>query len=262
MTVVDKHEPGTFCWADVLLNDTEVGKKFYSDLFGWDVNDMPTPQGPVYTMFLRDGKTICALAPMPQGQEMPPHWNAYISVEDVDATAAKAVELGGVVVMPAMDVMTAGRMVFIQDPSGAIAGYWQPKDHIGAELIGETGTVGWNELLTRDVEAAKNFYTALLGWTANTQDMGGGVEYTTFMDGEAYRGGLMQMPEMVPEMVPANWTVYFLTDDADALAARVKELGGVVQVEPQDIPDVGRFTVVADPQGAVFAAIKMAESPS
>jgi len=149
--------------------------------------------------------------------------------------------------MEPFDVMDAGRMAFVMDPSGAAVALWQANQHVGAGLVNEPGTVVWNELITSDPKAV-SFYEDVLGVTTNTVDMGAG-KYTMFQVAGKEVGGTM--PPMA-EGVPNHWHVYFSVEDTDATAAKVKELGGTVVVEPFDTP-IGKMAVVADPQGAVFS---------
>jgi predicted enzyme related to lactoylglutathione lyase len=157
--------------------------------------------------------------------------------------------------MAPFDVMDAGRMSFVLDPSGAAVALWQADKHIGATLVNEPGTLNWNELITSD-QGVFAFYTAVTGLTAAVEDMGDGQPYAVFKAGEAPVGG-----SMLPQApgVPNHWHVYFGTDDADAAAAKAAETGGTVIVPPFDTP-VGRIAVLSDPQGAVFSVIKSASA--
>jgi predicted enzyme related to lactoylglutathione lyase len=155
--------------------------------------------------------------------------------------------------MAPFDVMDAGRMSFVMDPSGAPVALWQANQHIGATLVNEPGTLNWNELVTSDPGATR-FYADVTGLTAENMDMGEGQPYTVFKSGDAMVGG-----STAPQMpgVPSHWHVYFGTADADATAAKAAELGGSVVVPPFDTP-VGRIAVLSDPQGAMFSVIKNA----
>ena len=143
--------------------------------------------------------------------------------------------------------MDAGRMSFVLDPSGAAVAFWQANQHIGSSLVNEPGAVIWNELIT-DNPAAVTFYEQVLGVTTTTVDMGGN-KYTMFQVGDKEVGGTTP-PQMAG--VPNHWHVYFAVADADATAAKVRQLGGSVMVEPFDTP-IGKMAVVTDPQGAVFS---------
>lgn len=256
MAEMKEYTPGTFCWVDLGTTDAAAAKKFYAGLFGWELVDMPAGPDMVYTMAYVNGKDVAALYQMgPNEQGMPPHWNSYISVANVDEVAAKAKALGGTVLGEPFDVMTAGRMAMIQDPTGAVVAAWQPGEHAGAKLVNEPGAFSWNELATTDTQKAGDFYTGLFGWTTQVQDMGNFL-YTTFMNGDRMNGGMMQITKEWGD-VPPHWMVYFAVADCDASANTATSLGGKLLVQPTDIPQVGRFAMIQDPQGAVFAIIKM-----
>lgn len=116
------------------------------------------------------------------------------------------------------------------------------------------GAISWNELMTRDVEAAKHFYGALFDWKLETRDMGG-FSYTLASSGDQEVAGLMALTDDAAGM-PPNWGAYVTVDDVDATLKRVIELGGKVVVPAQDIPEVGRFAAFVDPQGAMLSVIK------
>jgi uncharacterized protein len=250
---------GTPNWVDLQTTDTAGAKAFYGQLFGWMFDDQPMPQGGPYSMATLGGESVAAIAP--QSPELaaagaPPMWNTYLAVDSVDDTAAKVEAAGGQVAMAPFDVMDAGRMAFIIDPSGAAVALWQASQHIGATLVNEPGTVTWNELITTDPSAAR-FYEQLLGITTSTMDMGIGP-YTLFEVGGQQVGGTVapQQPG-----TPNHWHVYFAVADADATAAKVAELGGKILAGPFDSP-VGRIAVAQDPQGAVFSFMQPAPPPA
>lgn len=119
------------------------------------------------------------------------------------------------------------------------------------------GRFVWYELMTTDPEAAKAFYTDVVGWGTAPFENASGMDYTMWTKGEAPIGGLMEMPEELRKHgAPPHWIGYVAVPDVDAAAARAKELGGTVHHGPEDIPEVGRFAVIADPQGAVLSAFK------
>jgi len=120
----------------------------------------------------------------------------------------------------------------------------------------QQGAFSWFELITSDVDGAKKFYANLFGW--NTEDMPmGDMNYTIVKVGEEGLGGIMSTPPQA-EGAPPNWGVYVTVDDVDATAGKAEELGGKILVPPTDIPNVGRFCVLQDPQGAVISAITYA----
>lgn len=247
MPIVDKYEPGMFCWVELATPDAAASKTFYTSLFGWSANDMPVPDG-VYTIFQKNGHDLGALY---QTKDVPPSWASYINVESADDSAKKAQDLGANLIAPPFDVMDIGRMSIVADPQGASFCLWQARKHIGATIRGETGTLCWNELMTSDIVVARDFYTKLFGWNLKPSP-----EYTEINVGTTGIGGMMQMtPDM--QGMPSSWAPYFAVDDCDATADTAKSLGAQVYVNPTDIPNVGRFAVLGDPQGATFDIIKV-----
>jgi predicted enzyme related to lactoylglutathione lyase len=233
----DEYAPGMPSWVDLGSPDIDGAADFYSGLFGWEA----TEPGPVeetggYRMFEYKGRPVAGLGP--QTNPGPPYWTTYVTVADADATVAKAEEAGG-------------RMAVFADPTGAAIAIWQPGTHPGAGLVSEPNTMCWNELSTRDVPAATEFYGQVFGWTAVPQ----GPYNEWQLDGTTV-GGMMQTPDMVPAEVPAHWLVYFAVEDTDAAVARAQELGGSVVVPPMDIQP-GRFATLTDPTGAMFAVITL-----
>lgn len=245
---VTKHEPGAFSWAELATSDSAGAKGFYGKLFDWSHTDSPAGPDMVYTMLQKGGKPVGALYQMgPQEKGMPPHWNTYFTVKSADDAAKKAADAGGKIMMAPFEVMTYGRMAVIQDPQGAFFCVWEPREHIGAQRVGETGAICWAELDTTDPESAAKFYTKVFPWTAKTSP-----EYTEWQLQGTSIGGMMKIPkEWGP--VPPNWLVYFMVDDVDAAVKKAGGLGAAPIVPGMDIPNMGRFAVLKDPQGAVFA---------
>jgi uncharacterized protein len=259
MSATLTHAPGTFSWADLGTPDPTAAKRFYTGLFGWAFDDRPISNDEYYTMLLQDGKAVAALYPQQADQRsagIPPHWLSYVTVESADRVSSHAAELGGTVLAPPFDVMEHGRMAVIQDPTGGVVALWEPRNHPGAGVLGEPGALCWNELCTRDPDRAGAFYADLLGWARETMPMPG-FEYTVFKRGEQPAGGMMAIQ---PEWgdVPPHWGVYFAVEDCDATAATATKMGGAVLMGPADIPDVGRFATLRDPQGAIFSVLQPA----
>lgn len=246
---------GTPCWIDIGTPDLDGAIAFYSDLFGWDVEKGPEEMGH-YSMARLRGKNVAGMA----DQQVPGMvvWTTYLAVDDVDATVASAVEHGGTVVAEAMNVEEFGRMAIVADPGGAVVALWQAGSHPGADLVNEPGTVCWNELTTRAVDASIEFYRTVLGMEC-THTPSDEMDYYEFQVGGRDVGGLMPMVgDMWPAELPNHWMVYFAVEDADATAARCVELGGQAPVPPTDIPP-GRFAVLNDPQGGHFSILHMNE---
>lgn len=248
------YEPGIPCWIDLASPDLDATVDFYSQLFGWDVPEAENAeQTGGYRLAMLTGKPVAGLMPQMQAGQ-PVAWSTYVAVTDADATAAKVKEAGGNVVAEPMDVLDLGRMAVFADPAGAFFGVWQPGTFVGAELVNEAGAFTWSELNTRDPDAAKQFYGAVFGWSYEDQEFEGMGTYTTIKLGDGMVGGMFDMRGRVPDEVPPNWLTYFAVDDTDATVAKVEELGGGVNMAAVDIAP-GRFAVVHDPFGGVFAVI-------
>jgi uncharacterized protein len=239
-----EHAPGTFSWADLSTTDTEGAKAFYTGLFGWDTEDNPIPEGGVYTMLKKGGKSVAALSATMEGQ--PPTWNSYITVESADDAAAAAGEKGGTVFMEPFDVMDVGRMAVVVDPTSAVFSVWEPRASIGAERVNEPGALSLNQLNTSDPDRAREFYSGVFGWRFDSVE-GGEAPYWGIYNGDRLNGGMM-------EQSPSAWLVYFGSEDVDADGGRIAELGGTVIVPPMPVPG-GHILVAQDPQGAVFALV-------
>jgi uncharacterized protein len=235
------YAPGTFSYAELATSDAAGAKTFYTALFGWSYNDQPLGGGQIYSTAQRDGKTVAAL----YASEQPPHWNCYVTVESADAAASRAGELGANVVAEPFDVLTAGRMAVISDPTGAVLQLWEPRENIGASLVNEPGALTWTDLITPDPTAAAAFYGDLFGWTTEEIPDAGG--YRVIKNGERSNGGMMPSPDGPPAWIP-----YFGHEDVDRAIEQVPALGGQVLNGPMRMPQ-GSIAVFMDPQGAVFS---------
>ncbi len=251
MAEMTSYPPGDFCWVELSTSDGNAAKQFYTSLFGWTASEMPMgPDQPPYVMLQKNGKDVGALY---ENKKVSPNWLSYVSVASADESAKKAKSLGGKLVADPFDVFDAGRMTTVQDPQGAMFAIWQPKQHFGAKLINEPNSMCWNELSTTDIDAARKFYSSLFNWKLKVSP-----DYTEAHVGDVAVGGLMQMSAQM-KGVPPHWMPYFAVTDCDGATKKAKSLGAKSYVEPMDIPKVGRFSVLADPQGATFAVIKLTQ---
>lgn len=258
---------GRFVWYDLMSPDEDASKAFYSSVAGWTTEPFqPVPEMPVYTMWMAGAAAIGGIGPIPEGQNIPPHWLLYIGADNVDETAEAIKNNGGTIMHGPEDIPTVGRFAMCQDPQGAVFAVFTPlTDMPGAPP--EPGTVSWNELATTDADAGLAFYRSLFGWgDAGTQDMGGGMLYSMFEAGGMPIGGVYTIPtgmDMPMEMKPA-WCAYILTGDLDAACDRVKSGGGQILNGPMDVPGGSRVAVCLDAHGAYFglheAGPEMAES--
>lgn len=245
------YRPGTACWVDLSSTDVKESVEFYGQLFGWRAEFDDRPETGGYGTFRRHGMAVAGLGPtMAEGQS--PTWNTYFSTDDVAKTVMTVREAGGTVVVEPMEIMEEGTLAVFQDPTGAYFSAWQPGRQAGARLAGEPGTLNWVELATRDAATAKEFYHQVFGWAADDKEMGG-MPYTTFMLAGDPVAGMIPMGEQFPAETPPHWLVYLGTADVDAATAMARGLGARELYGPQDIPDMGRFAVLADPKGAIFA---------
>jgi predicted enzyme related to lactoylglutathione lyase len=253
---------GNFCWFELATTDSDAAKQFYTSLFGWTSADTPAGPDMIYTIFKLGEKDAAALYPMNKEQQshgVPPNWMTYVSVASADDSAKKAEQLGGKIFMAPFDVMDAGRMALIQDPTGAMIATWEARKYIGAEVTGEPNSFCWGELVTTDPETAGTFYKGLFDWTTKGMDIGPEA-YTEFVNNDTPVGGMMKITEQMAG-VPPHWGVYFAVNDCDATVEKAVGLGGSIVMPPTDIPTVGRFAVIKDPQGAVFSVIKLQPRP-
>ena len=269
----DGYIGGVPCWVDTSQPDPDAAAEFYGGLFGWEFEDA-TPAGAPgrYLIARLHGRDVAAVSSPPEGAPAQAMWNTYIWVDDADATTATALEAGGAVLSEPFDVMDAGRMAVLSDAEGAVFCVWQAREHRGARIVNEPGSVNFNVLNTRNQEAAKRFYGAVFGWT--TLDLGSGEFWTLSAYGDYLEQltpgtrartaelGAAGFEDVVAGITPlagddpgtpAHWSVTFSTADADATAAKAVELGGTVLVSPVDAP-YSRLTVIRDPAGASFAA--------
>ena len=245
------HPHGTPSWVDLGTPDVDKAATFYSALFGWEVEEAgPVEETGGYRMARLQGKAVAGLGPAQDPG--PPRWTTYVTVDDCDKTVAAAKEAGGQVFLEPMDVLTAGRMAVIADPEGAVFSVWQPNEHIGAELVNEPGTLCWNELNTRQLDAAKAFYGSVFGW--DFAESGG---YTSVVLNGRHVGGILPLTADMPADIPPQWLTYFAVADHDASLAKLKELGGASMVEAMPIEGVGICSIVGDDQGAVFSIIEL-----
>jgi predicted enzyme related to lactoylglutathione lyase len=255
MPQIDRHGSGTFCRVELATTDQANAKSFYSALFGWMPADFPAGPDESMTKFRLNGGEAAAAFTMTEEERrrVPVHWHLYIAVDSADATAMRAKELGGKVIEGPFDVQTFGRMAVIQDPTGAFFSVWQAKDHIGTTVTGESGTFCWADLSTPDAVRAKQFYADLFGWNIGPAP-NYPPEYLVIQHGSRPVAGIGPVAQRNPQ-VPAHWMVFFLATDVDGIAAKAKELGGVVHMPPISMGEA-RMSVLADPQGAVFSIIR------
>ncbi|WP_339909039.1 VOC family protein [Symmachiella dynata] len=248
---------GQFCWVDLMTNDVTAAQEFYGELLGWESAKKETPGGPPYRVFTIDDLQVAGMGAMNDEMKstgMPPIWNSYINVDDITASTRRAQACGGTVLMEPFQIMDAGHMAIISDPSGAVVSFWQGLDHFGAEMINDPGCWSWNELLTDNVGASLEFYGGLFGWAVEKEESDATSYWTFQLNDRPLAGMLQKTPEMGD--IPSCWGVYFSVADIQATTARVVQLGGTICQPPFEV-SVGHISIVSDPQGAVFDLIQM-----
>jgi len=278
----DGYPPGVPCWVDTSQPDPEAAVAFYSGLFGWDFENVTAPgSGREYFIARLDGGDVAGIASQPEGALPTPEWNTYVWVQSAEMAVSQVLDAGGRVVAGPVDMGDAGRMAVCLDPEGATFRVWQAKEHKGAQIVNEPGSLNFNSLNTRDADAARSFYGSLFGW--ETLALGGAIEmwrlpgYGDFLAEsdpeirermaavaapEGFEDVVASLNPIGPDQpeVPAHWSVTFAVADADTTAERAAALGGRVIVAPVDAPWV-RMTVITDPQGALFTASKFVPEP-
>jgi predicted enzyme related to lactoylglutathione lyase len=275
MSERDGYQPGVPCWVDTWQPDADAAVAFYTELFGWEVEDTMPPDTPGKHFMCRlRGRDVAAIASRPgQAPQSEPAWGTYVWVESVDDTAARATDGGGTVVMEPFDALDGGRIAVIADPAGAVLGVWQPGAHKGAQLVNEPGAWSMSALNTRDPDGAKAFYEDVFGWATESFGAGGDEIFMWRLPG--FVGGEPQQPvprdvvatmvpmgRDVPDDAPPFWSVDFWVGDVDGTVDRTRQLGGTVIAPPYDIPGAElRQAVVADPQGAAFSVTEVTAAP-
>lgn len=243
---------GVPSWVDLGTANLEDATRFYTGLFGWTAHVSGDEYGG-YTIFNVAGRAAAGAGPL-FGEGQPTAWSTYIATVDADADADRVAAAGGKVLVGPFDVGTQGRMAAFLDPTGAPFSVWQAGTMTGAAVYGVPGAVAWNELTTRDVAGSAAFYGAVFGWTARSSSMSG-VPYLVFEREGSVVAGMQPMdsPDW-PDDLPPYWMVYFAVENCDAAAQAAYELGGRV-VRPPVSSAMGRYAVLADPEGGTFSVL-------
>jgi predicted enzyme related to lactoylglutathione lyase len=246
---------GKFVWHDLMTTDIDKAIAFYSDLFGWTIEEFDMGPAGKYKMIHAAGENHGGFVKLDAEGGVPPHWMCHCTVDDVDAAVARSEKAGGTTRVPATDIPTVGRYAVIADPQGASLSLYKPSSWSEESAAQPApGTFCWHELLALDPEAEGKFHAEVLGWKISPVDMGPmGTYYLLKRNNEKDAGGMLQKPAASPG--PSAWIPYVAVADTRESTERVKELGGHVFMQPTDIPNVGRFSVFADPTGAVMAML-------
>lgn len=254
--------PCRFVWHDLSTRDVEDALRFYAGLFDWTFEQSGNEP---YHHIVAGSRMIGGIRRKEASEPGPPSWLGYVLVDEVPAAVEKATAAGGAVYVPTTTMPDVGTFAVVADPTGGVVAPWRSARSEENEEKSEPParhTFCWDELLTSDPAAAAAFYTGVFGWGTQTRDMGEAGDYTLFTrpgvknpscdDDSAFAAGAIKAPPMVPH---SFWLAYVQVDDADATAARAAELGATITVPPTDVPTVGRFCSIMDPQGAALAFI-------
>jgi predicted enzyme related to lactoylglutathione lyase len=249
----DEAPIGAPCWIDLFTSDPDKSRAFYGELFGWTSEEAGEEYGG-YINFSKDGAMVAGAMRNDGTQGTPDMWTVYLATDDAQKTADAAVANGGQVHVPPMGVGELGIMGLVADVGGAAIGFWQPGLHKGFGVHAEPGAPAWFELHTRDYDATVRFYRDVFRWDTHTVSDSPEFRYTTLVEGDGQEAGIMDASAFLPEGVPAHWSIYFGSTDADASLAKIAELGGSVVTPAEDTP-YGRLATAADPTGAVFKLV-------
>lgn len=240
---------GRFVWHELMTKDPKAAIAFYTEVVGWKTQGF----GDDYTMWVSGNGPMGGVMNLPdEAAKMgaPPHWMASVGVDDVDAAAAKAKQLGGKIYKEPFDIPDVGRYAVIADPQGAPIAIFRPNTPMQLHDGAQPGEFCWNELMTTDQPAAFEFYSELFGWKKmNEMPMGDMGTYLIFGLGEAQLGGMMKKPDQAP--MPPSWMYYTEVGDLNAAVERATKLGAK-KLNEMDVPG-GRMAQMIDPQGAAFA---------
>jgi hypothetical protein len=245
--------------VDLASTDFEAAKRFYGDLIGWEWEEAGPPEETGgYGFFTYNGKQVCGGGPV-QAAGQPSAWSSYVKVTDADEAAAKVGEAGGNVLAQPFELPNeSGTMAVCQDAEGAFIAVMQQREHKGAELVNELGCWTWNNLMSRDLEKAKDFYGKVFGWEAAHNDEAPPDVLMWQVEGQRWpegHAGLMGMGSDVPAETPPYWQVYFIVENADDAVEQAKGAGGSLLFGPIDVP-VARIAVLGDAQGAAFGIME------
>jgi uncharacterized protein len=257
-----------FIWYELMTTDRAAVKAFYGSVVGWEACDWQGKEGGTapampYTLLGHGQAMVAGMMDLPdhlRSAGVPPHWGGYVRTGDVDATAEKAVALGGSVRVPPTDIPDVGRFAVLADPQGAVFSIMKPSstEPPPRPAADQPGQCNWHELFTTDQAAAGQFYGPLFGWEkARGHDMGAmGVYEIWTINGEE-KIGTFPKPPQVP--VPC-WSFYFSVPDIGAAADRVKAAGGEVLMGPHEVPGGTWILSGRDPQGAHFSLMQPAKA--
>lgn len=263
---------GAFSWSELMTRDVRASVRFYRDLFGWDMIEMPMNGEPYYVANVA-GEGIAGIMGMPAQvpPEVPAFWGTYITVFDVDAVSSTVVPLGGNIIVPPTDIPGVGRFCTIQDPHGGMFSLISyEEDPVGgqAPAVYVHGSITWSGLQSRNPSGSAAFLSNLLGvdleqytrggltyFVIQPEDESGGTTGDLAEPFQPKNSGAAEAADWMHPDDPPFWLTCVKVNDVDVSTSRAKEFGATVVSPPMDIPDVGRVCTIMDPQGAVISMI-------
>lgn len=244
------YREGQFVWRELMTPDVGKARAFYGELLGWTSQEMPMPTG-LYTVFKKGDQMVAGAMATPAGAPYPPAWASYVSVTDVDATVKACTANGGQALMGGEDVPGVGRIAMIADPTGGVLGLLRNLTTDGpAPGMPGPGTFCWETLNTTDIDRAKSFYTAVIGWTGST----GPANMLVFAAGTVQVADV----EPAPPGLPSHWLLHVVVEKLETSREKAEQLGAKVLMPLVEIPSIGRICVIADPTGAAISLFEPA----
>ena len=237
-----KTYPGKFIWHDLLTPDPLSAGKFYEKLFGWQIDY----QGQ-YAVVRNDGKRIAGILQVDpaDGRTREGVWIPSVSVADVDAVASLVKANGGKILKGPVDMGQRGRAALISDPQRADLVLLSAKGGDPADAEAAIGDWLWDEIWTDDPDNTEDFYASVLGY----DEIALGNEYDVFKYKGKWRAGIRHLRDDNEHML---WVPVVRVADPEAIAQRVRELGGVVWVAPDEAPSKGDTALIGDTTGALL----------
>ena len=257
-----KSAHGSFIWYELLTPDPVGAKTFYDAVVGWNIEAQPSGEMDYRMISRADGGLaggVMRLTDEMRGHGAKPTWLGYVAVDDVDASVASIEQAGGKALMPAFDIPDIGRIALVGDPQGVPFYVMRATPPAGNEdkvsdvfSPDQPGRVSWNELTTSDLEAAKRFYPAQVGWTlGDVMPMGDMGDYQFITHHGVPLGAMMT----AAAGNQPHWRYYFRVANVDAAKQAIEAGGGTVIHGPQQVPTGDRILIGTDPQGAEFAVV-------
>ncbi len=249
---------GTFFWNELRTRDLEAAKKFYGAALGWTFDNESSNPISDYWVAKSGGMPTAGLMTMDENEwkGIPDHWFCYIAVDDVDKRAELIQPNEGTLFGELFNIPDIGRVAFLQDNSGATVGYMTPDipdDAMQGDWdMSPYGKFFWNELMARDADSAKKFYSATLDWTFDQVPSATGGDYWVARSDSHHAAGIFEMTGKEFVGIPEFWFSYIAVQDIEESCNLVKKSGGKLLKPVFEVKDVGKFGIIEDTCGVCF----------